>query len=191
MLIQAWWLSILPFQHFSYHPAPGWLLSLPLQLAFLPQQSLFPHNPQSIWPSLCCSRRDFLVVSTLQASFWIASCATIHGLGPILLPSRAFFDLLDDVVVLSTWSICRIYRLVVEKRSFSEHHHWILCWLCWWARCWMLQDMDHIEASCVCYVEVGMLNQSEQSKICVLKVTTLGIAMLNIHHDMMFGICCK
>ena len=53
----------------------------------------------------------------------------------------------------------------------------------------MLQDMDHIEASCIIYVEVGTLNGLEQSKICGLTVTTLGIAMLTIHHDMMFSVC--
>jgi len=53
----------------------------------------------------------------------------------------------------------------------------------------MLQDMDHIEASCVFYVEVGTLNRHEQLKICVLTVTTLGIAMLTVHHDMMCIVC--
>ena len=54
----------------------------------------------------------------------------------------------------------------------------------------MLEDMDHIEANCVIYVEVGALNRFEQSKICVLTITTLGIAMLSVHHDMMFSVCC-
>ena len=53
----------------------------------------------------------------------------------------------------------------------------------------MLQDMDPIEASCVFYVEVGMLNGHEQSKICVLTVTTLEIAMLTVHYDMIFSVC--
>jgi len=56
-------------------------------------------------------------------------------------------------------------------------------------RCWMLQDMDHREASCVFYVEVGTLNQFEQSKICVLPVTMFGIAMLTIHHNMIISVC--
>ena len=53
----------------------------------------------------------------------------------------------------------------------------------------MLQDVDHIEASCVVYVKVGTLNRLEESKICVLTVTTLGIAMLTVHQDMMFSVC--
>ena len=53
----------------------------------------------------------------------------------------------------------------------------------------MLQDMDHREASCIFDVKVGTLNQLEQSKICVLTVTTLGIAMLTVDHDLMFGVC--
>jgi len=42
--------------------------------------------------------------------------------------------------------------------------------------------MDHIEASCVVYVEVGTLHRLEQSKIYFLSVTELGIAMLTIQH---------
>ena len=52
----------------------------------------------------------------------------------------------------------------------------------------MLQDMDNIEASCVVYVEVGTLNRLEQSKICDLTDTTLVMAMLTVHHDMMFRV---
>jgi len=53
----------------------------------------------------------------------------------------------------------------------------------------MLQDMDHIEASCVFYVEVGTLHQLEQSKIYVLTVTTLDIAVLTVHH--LASVSCK
>jgi len=56
---------------------------------------------------------------------------------------------------------------------------------CYWERCWMLQDMDHMEASCVFYVKVGTLDQLEQSKFCVLTVTKFGIVMLTAHHDSM------
>ena len=53
----------------------------------------------------------------------------------------------------------------------------------------MLEDMERIEASCVFYVEVGMLNRLDQCKICVLNVTTLGIAMQTILHYMMLSVC--
>ena len=53
----------------------------------------------------------------------------------------------------------------------------------------MLQDMDHIEAGSVFYVEVGTLHRLEESKICVLNITTLGIAMLTIHGDMIISVC--
>jgi len=49
--------------------------------------------------------------------------------------------------------------------------------------------MEVIEARCIFYVEVGTLNQLEQSKICVLTVTILGIAKLTVHHELMFSIC--
>jgi len=45
----------------------------------------------------------------------------------------------------------------------------------------MLQDMDHMEASCVFYAKVGRFHQLEQSKISVLTVTSLGIFMLTVH----------
>jgi len=52
----------------------------------------------------------------------------------------------------------------------------------------MVHDNDHIEARCVCYVEIGMHSRLEQSKICALTVTALGIAMLTVHHDMTFSV---
>jgi len=54
----------------------------------------------------------------------------------------------------------------------------------------MLQNVDHIEANCVIYVKVGALNRFEQSKICDFTITTSGIAMLSVHHDMVFSVCC-
>jgi len=53
----------------------------------------------------------------------------------------------------------------------------------------MLEDMDQMEASCVFYVLVGTLNPLEQSRISILTVTTLGIAMLTIHHFKIFKVC--
>jgi len=53
----------------------------------------------------------------------------------------------------------------------------------------MLPDMDPIEASCVFYVEVGMLHQLEQSKMYILTVTELGIAMLTVQH--LSSVSCK
>jgi len=47
----------------------------------------------------------------------------------------------------------------------------------------MLQDMDHMEASCVFYVKVGTLDQLKQSKFCVLTITKLGIVMLTVQDD--------
>jgi len=41
----------------------------------------------------------------------------------------------------------------------------------------MLQDVDHVEASCVACVKVAMFDQLEQSKMSVLTVTSLGIVM--------------
>jgi len=48
----------------------------------------------------------------------------------------------------------------------------------------MLQEMDHMEASCVFYVKVGRFDQFEQSKISILIVTSLGIVMLIVLYDL-------
>jgi len=49
----------------------------------------------------------------------------------------------------------------------------------------MLQDIDNMEASCILYVKVGRFNQFEQTKISLLTVTSMGIVMLTVHHDLM------
>jgi hypothetical protein len=52
----------------------------------------------------------------------------------------------------------------------------------------MLQEMDHMETSCVIYVKVGRFDQYKQSKISVLTVTSLGIVMLTVHYDMIHNV---
>jgi len=75
-----------------------------------------------------------------------------------------------------------------QKVLLRSIDHCIFCWPCCWARCWMLQDMYHMEASWVCYVKVGRFHQFEQSKISVLTVTSLGIVMLTIHSGLMVSV---
>jgi len=77
-----------------------------------------------------------------------------------------------------------------RKVPFQSIDCCILRWQCWLTRCGMLQDVDQLEASCVMHVEVGTLNCLELNNICVLTITTLGIEMLTVHHDIMFRICC-
>jgi len=52
----------------------------------------------------------------------------------------------------------------------------------------MLQEIDHIEASCVLYVKVGRFDQFEQSKISVLTVISLGIVILTVDYDLMVSV---
>jgi len=76
------------------------------------------------------------------------------------------------------------------QNVLSRHiDNWIFCWHCWWARCWMLHNMDAMEASCVFYIDVGTLNRPEQCNLGMMTVTTLGMAMLTVHHYMIFGVC--
>jgi hypothetical protein len=89
------------------------------------------------------------------------------------------------------WSCGLDVRLAVFARQkwwkvlVWSINHCILCWRYCWARCWMLQDMDHMDASCIFYDKVGRVDQLEQSKICILAVTSFGIVMLTIHYDLM------
>jgi hypothetical protein len=48
----------------------------------------------------------------------------------------------------------------------------------------MLQDMDNMEASCVFYLKVDTFAHIEQSKISLLTVSNMGIAKLNVQHDL-------
>jgi len=52
----------------------------------------------------------------------------------------------------------------------------------------MLEDMDHMEASWDIDVKVGTFDQVEQNKIWVFAITSLGMVILTIHHDMMVSI---
>ena len=52
----------------------------------------------------------------------------------------------------------------------------------------MLQDMDPMEARCILDVKVGMLDHVEPRQMCVLTVTSLGIAMLSIQLDSIFSL---
>ena len=49
----------------------------------------------------------------------------------------------------------------------------------------MLQDMDHMEASCGSYVKVSMFDQLEQHKIWVSTNTLSGIVILTLHCEVM------
>jgi len=47
----------------------------------------------------------------------------------------------------------------------------------------MLQDMDNMEGSCVFYVKITTFDQLEQSRVCVLMMTKIGIVKLIVQHD--------
>jgi len=76
-------------------------------------------------------------------------------------------------------SACRKWWKVL----FQSIDYCSLCWLCCWARCWMLQDMDNMEASCVFYVKVGTFTHPEQSKISLLTVNISGLVGLTVHYN--------
>jgi hypothetical protein len=53
----------------------------------------------------------------------------------------------------------------------------------------MLEDIDLIEASCLFYVKIDIINQLKQSEIGFLTITLMGIIMLAILHHLIIGIC--
>jgi len=74
------------------------------------------------------------------------------------------------------------------KVRFWSNNHCSLLWLCCWVRCWMLQDMDNMETSCVFYVKVGTFSHLEQSKTPLLTVNKSGIVRLTVQHDLIVSI---
>jgi len=75
---------------------------------------------------------------------------------------------------------CRKWRHVL----FQSVDRCILYCLCCWAGCWMLQDMDNMEASYIIYLKDGTFDQHEQSNIRVLTNTKWGIVMLTVQYDL-------
>ena len=49
----------------------------------------------------------------------------------------------------------------------------------------MLQDVDHMQASCTFYVEVGRFEPLEHSTICFSTVMLLVIVILTLYHSLM------
>jgi len=79
---------------------------------------------------------------------------------------------------------CRMWWKVL----FQSIDHCSLRWLCCWAECWMLQDMDNLEASCIFYVKVSKFTHLEQSKASLLTVNKLGRVWLTIQHDLIVSV---
>jgi hypothetical protein len=52
----------------------------------------------------------------------------------------------------------------------------------------MLQNMNSMEASCVFYIKVGMLNHHEHSPIWHVTINNVGIDRLTVQHDMIVGV---
>jgi hypothetical protein len=110
-----------PVEHVSYLPARAELLSLHLELAPLLRRSRSAHKHQFIYLSLRCWTSAFLIISPLQASFWIASCAVLQGLGPFLSPSCSGLHSIHKIMVWIALLISHIYPPEVVKSSFLKY----------------------------------------------------------------------
>jgi hypothetical protein len=113
----------------------------------------------------CCQHSDlFWVQATHVFIRWTTWSYRLHGR--------------DDICA------CRKSRRV----HFRNMDQCLLCWPCCSVSCWMLQDMDHMEASCIICVKVGRYHQFPHTKICVLIITWLEIVMLPVHYDKMISV---
>jgi len=104
-----------------------------------------------------------------------------------LQAALAFIRLMTSLGGPLCWlavSACRKWR----KDLFRSIDHCSLRWLCCWARCWMLQDMDIVVASWVFYVKVSTFTHLEPSKTSPLTVNKLGIVRLTIQHNLIVSI---
>jgi len=77
---------------------------------------------------------------------------------------------------------------VWRKVPFRSIDYCCLCWLCCWARCLILQDMDDMEASYVLCVKDTTFDQLEQNKISISAVTRIGINMFILLHDLVVSV---
>jgi len=146
------------------------------------------HNPRSISLSFHCLRIVFLVISRPQASFWSQGAQCTKG-------SDSFWLWAALALIRLMTSSCRMlcWFAVFASQKWWEVHflridHCSLYSLCCWARCWMLQDMDSMEESCVFYAKVGMLNHLEHSQIWLVTVNKTGIVRLTILHNLIVSV---
>jgi len=89
------------------------------------------------------------------------------------------------------WWFCR-YPVIVQRQFWMvlwNIDHCILCWICYWVKCWMLQDRDHKKASCILYVKVSTFDQVKQNKIWVSTMGSLEIVMLTVQHELICNVC--
>jgi len=87
--------------------------------------------------------------------------------------------------------LCRFAIIDHQKLQnvlFRSIDHCSFCCLCCWVRCWMLQDMHNMEASCVIYAKVGTFTHPEQSKIPLLTVNKMGIVRLTVQLGLIVSI---
>jgi len=111
-----------------------------------------------------------------------------QGLGLFLPPAALVFIRLMTSLGRPLHQFTISARRKWQEVLFRSIDHCSLHWLCCWARCWMLQDMDNMEASCVCYVKVSTFTHLEQSKTSLLAVNKSGIVRLTVQHDVIASI---
>ena len=159
-----------------------------LQIPFLPQRSPLQHNPWSISLALHFVTSAFLIISPAQASWGSYAAQCPNGSDCFCFQAAL---VLIRLMRLIGWSLCWFAVIAHQKCQnvlLWNIDHCILRWLRCWARCWMLQDVDNLEASCVFYVKVSTFTHPEQSKPALLTVNNSGMVRLTVQHDLIVSI---
>jgi len=154
----------------------------------MPLLSLCQHNPTSISLSLRCLKSVFPVFSPQKSSFQIVTCATLPTLRPSLPAKHPAIDSLDGNAVENASSVGNLAHQKCQMVLSRSIDHCLFPWPCCWARCWMLQDMDHMEASGIYYVKVGRFDQLERSKISIVTITSFRIVIRRVYHRQMVSV---
>jgi len=130
-------------------------------------------------------------------SLWSFCCRLLVGSQAAQCPMGSYCLCLHVALAfirLMTLLCGPLYRFAISacwkwwKVLFRSIDYWSLGWLCCLAECWMLQDMDNIEASCVFDIKVSMFTHLERSKTSLWTVNKSEIVTLTIQHNLLVSI---
>jgi hypothetical protein len=100
----------------------------------------------------------------------------------ILLRTNSGLQLLEEIILCSDSLICHICMLDVSEKFYFTALTIALYRLSRGTRFWMLQDLNHMEASYRLYVWVSKFDQREKRKLCVLTVSIIALVRLTMQY---------
>jgi hypothetical protein len=100
----------------------------------------------------------------------------------ILLRTNSVLQLLEEIILCSDSLICHICMLDVSEKFYFTALTIALYCLSRGTRFWMLQDLNHMEASYRLYVWVSKFDQPETRKLCLLTVSIITLVRLTMQY---------